>query len=93
MVLVADPSILISSMIEMGDNFTFIENVIESEGVSPRVLVDQSHFASGLGDEVKAGLAVSRRALSTPVGIFGSVAVILTFALRPVWNRKGENGG
>jgi hypothetical protein len=92
-VLVADPSILINSMIDMENNLTFIRNIVGIQGPNPKVVVDQSHLPKAAADDAKEVLAVTRKGLSSPVGMVGLVVAILTFTLGPVWRRKGGSNG
>jgi len=83
-VLVADPSILITSMLEMGDNQQFLENVVQGE-----VLLDQAHLPEVALDEAKDNLKVTRNALSTIGGTLALVVLVLTLTLQPIWRNKG----
>lgn len=88
LVAVADPSMIINSMIGMEDNRSFIQNCIQVQGSSPEIMVDQSRLPETPLDEAKERLAASRKGLSSFWGILGAIAVVLIVTLRPVWRRK-----
>jgi len=46
-VAVADPSIIINSMIVLGDNMAFMENTVGLGGEKSKVVIDQSHLPIG----------------------------------------------
>ncbi|MFH1484666.1 MAG: DUF4350 domain-containing protein [Chloroflexota bacterium] len=92
-VLMADPSILINGMIDIGDNRAFLRNVLDIGGAGARVFVDESHHGKAPLDEAKKALAVTHGALSAPLGMMGLVGTVLTLSLRPIWQRKGERVG
>lgn len=91
LVLVADPSILINSMEGMGDNYSFIEGIIESQDPQPEVLVDQSHLPEASLDEAKRVLERIRSRLSSPLGISALTVVALIVVLSPLWRREGSS--
>jgi hypothetical protein len=88
-VAVADPSIMINSMIGMGDNLQFINNVVKLSGPGAQVFVDQEHLPTGPLDTAKADLAVVYAAVSSTFGTLTLIAVILVLSLNSIW-RKGE---
>ena len=85
LVLVSDPSILINSMEEMNNNHSFIGNIIEIQGPSPEILVDQSHIPEASLDDAKATLKTIRNRLSSPLGISILVVAALIVVLSPIW--------
>ena len=88
LVLIADPSILINSMGEMGDNYTFIKNVSEIQAPNPQILVGQSHLPEETLRQAKGILALLRAKLSTSLGILAIIVVALTLILRPIWRKR-----
>jgi hypothetical protein len=87
LVLIADPSILINSMLPMEGNAQFVKNIIEIDGPGPRVLVDSSHLPGASLDKAKEVLARARSTLSTPVGITVVLAAALALILSPIWRK------
>lgn len=88
LVLVADPSILISSMIDMDDNRQFLKNVGQGQ-----IFLDQSHLPEVPLDEAKVVLKVSRNVLATIWGTLGLILLVLVLTLKPIWcNQGGQNG-
>ncbi len=87
-VLIADPSMLISSMVGMGNNQQFLENIFQGEEADTRVLVDQSHLPETSLDEAKAILGVTRNRIATFWGTLGLIIVALVLTLRPIWRKK-----
>ena len=88
LVVVADPSILISSMLDMDDNRQFVENITPG-----RVFFDQSHLPEVPLDEAKVVLKLSRSATATIWGTLGLVLLLLVLTLEPVWHYKGGQNG
>jgi hypothetical protein len=82
LILVADPSILISSMVNMDDNHQFLENIVQGQ-----FFIDQSHLPQVALDEAKGMLKVTRNALATIGGTLGLLVLILAWALRPIWHK------
>ena len=88
LLLVADPSILISGMLDMDDNRQFLQNILRGQA-----FLDQSHLPDVPLDEAKAVLRLSRGALATVWGTVGLMLLVLALALKPVWyNRGGQDG-
>jgi len=88
LLLVADPSILISGMLDMDDNRQFLQNIVLGQA-----FLDQSHLPDVPLDEAKAALRLSRGALATVWGMVGLILLVLALALRPIWyNRGGQDG-
>jgi hypothetical protein len=87
-VAIADPSLLINGMIEMGDNSQFIQNVAAIQGKNPRIFVDQTHLPKTELDKAKESLSRVYGAVSNPLATLTLIAVVLAIALRPIWRRK-----
>ncbi len=87
LVLVADPSLIINSMLDTGDNLAFIRNALQVQGPVKQVFVDVAHLPGQAQEEVRAVLEWGRVMLATPWVLSGMMAAILFFSLRP-WPRK-----
>ena len=93
-IILADPSIIINSMLDMENNSAFIGNIIKSKGPDAAVMFDESHLPKDNLDEAQSGLAALRDKLATPAGITLIVAAIAALALLPIWFRgKGGMNG
>ena len=86
LVLIADPSILISSMLEIEDNQRFLENIVQGQ-----IFLDQSHLPEVPLDEAKVVLKVSRDSLATIGATSGLMLLILALALKPIWYNRNPN--
>lgn len=86
-VAVADPSLLINSMINLDDNLQFVNNVAGIQSASPQVYVDQAHLPKAPLDDAKASLAFVYGAVVSPLGTLGLIAVILAISLKPIFNK------
>ena len=98
-VLISDPSIVINSMLKMGDNRLFIENALALGGANPEVIVDGPHLPPSPLEGAKETLGVVRSAVETPQGTVGLLVVMLVLILVPFWRKNkgspgaGEEGG
>lgn len=81
--VISDPSILISSMLDMEDNRQFLENIIQGQ-----VFFDQAHLPDATLDEAKVVLKVTRRTMATVWGTLGLIALVLILTLKPIRNAK-----
>lgn len=90
-VAAADPSIMINSMIGMGSNLQFIENVVRLAGPNPRVFVDQNHLPVTTLDTAKADLAAVYQVVSLPIVTLSLIAVIVVLSLHSIWRRGDEH--
>ena len=91
-VAVADPSLLINSMIGLDDNLQFVNNVAGLQSASPKIFVDQSHLPKTPLDDAKAAIAVVYGAVSSPAGTLSLIAVILVLSLNSIWRKGGRLG-
>jgi hypothetical protein len=91
-VAIADPSLMINSMIGLDNNLQLFNNVVSIQGSSPKIFVDQSHLPKEPLDDAKANIATAYGALSSPVGTLSLIAVILILSLNSIW-RKGSRIG
>ena len=84
-IVVADPSILINSMLNIGDNRLFLENITEGQ-----LLFDQYHLPDVALDKTKAILRTGRSFLATIWSSLILIALILAIALSPTWHNRGK---
>jgi hypothetical protein len=91
LVLIADPSIVINSMLDIGDNYEFVKNILHFQVAEPTILLDQSHLPMTSLDSSKMMLVRTRNTLSTPEGTLGVLFVILALGLIPIWYRRKEH--
>jgi hypothetical protein len=89
-VALADPSILINGMINMGNNLQFINNVLKLNAANPQVFIDQSHLPTTNLDVAKADLTFVYSVISSPIGSLSLIAVIIVLSLNSIY-RKGED--
>ncbi len=87
-VLIADPSILINSMVGRDNNHIFIENITKIQSHNPEILVDQSHLPKTSLHDAKEWLATARSWFSSTPALSGVVVVALVVTLRPLWIKK-----
>lgn len=87
-VLVADPSILLNSMQKLEDDRAFVKAIIEIQGPTSQILVDQSHLPGTPLDNARGLLASVRAALAQPLSALAIMMVVVMLALWPVWRRK-----
>ena len=86
-IAVSDPSILISSMIGLGDNSKFLTQLISQAGESPRVTLDVSHLPKAPLDSAKDAWAMVRQQLSLPYSQALLIGAVLTLSFIPVWKK------
>ena len=86
-VAVADPSIMINSMIEMGSNLQFIENVVRLAGSSPQIFIDQGHLPQAPLDAAKTDLNAVYAVTSSPIVTLSLIVVIVVISLHSIWRR------
>jgi hypothetical protein len=92
-VLLADPCVFISSMLEYGENLNLVRNIAAA---SPAGLYfDQSHIVTSNLSKTKDRLCALREITFIPPVALALVMVILAVTLAPVWyfggkKRKGE---
>lgn len=86
-VAVADPSLLINSMINLDDNLQFMNNTLSIQGANPQIYVDQTHLPSTPLDEAKASLAVVYGAAASPLGTLILIAALFAVTFYPIWRK------
>lgn len=88
LILLADPSIFINTMLAAEDNRQFVQNLLGSAGTDPLLFIDQAHLPSSRLEQTKAALASLRQFVAQPV-ILAALTIVLTFTLLAPWRRKG----
>jgi hypothetical protein len=86
-VAVADPSLLINGMVNLGDNLQFVNNALSVQGNNPQVFVDQTHLPTAPLDTAKADLAAVYGLVASPLGTLSLIIVALALSLKPFWKR------
>ena len=76
-VVVADPSIMINSAVGKADNMAFLHYLVGEQGMDSDVLATVSHLPKSPLDLSKVALDEVRKGLGRPLGLLGTVAVIL----------------
>jgi hypothetical protein len=84
-VVVSDPSIMINSMLDLGDNRAFIEAMVNGAGPRPTVLFDTSRLPQVPLDRAKAIWYYARARLATPYYQVLLVGGLLVFTSTPLW--------
>ena len=91
-VIISDPSIIISSMVDRDDNYRFIEYFTGYNDEAKGVLIDRSHLSKTPLDVSKLRLIDTRAILSSPYALVGITAVIFVIVSRYTLP-KGESSG
>lgn len=89
-ILLSDPSLAINSMWAVGDNQTFVDNVLSLGGPDAAPVIDQSYLPRAGLDNAKNVVTGIRTGLATPAGISALAAGVLALALMPLWRRRTE---
>jgi hypothetical protein len=89
-ILIADPSILVNSMISMEDNYGFVQDCARIQNPAPKIVVDQLHLPETPLDESKSILGTIHDKLSIFWGILAMSLAVLLIALRPVWGISSQ---
>ena len=87
--LVADPSIIINTMVGRDDNYAFITYLCRGEDGLKRVLIDRSHLTKTPLDVSKSRLSQAREVIASPPALLGITALIFVVVSRYTL-RKGE---
>jgi hypothetical protein len=83
-IAIADPSLLINSMITLDDNQQLINNAITFQSSNPEIYIEQSHLASTTLDQSKAALNVVYQAATSTVGTILLVTALLAVIFYPI---------
>jgi hypothetical protein len=90
-VAIADPSIMINSMIGMGSNLQFIKNVVALSGPNPQIFIDQGHLPAAPLDIAKADLASIYAMISSPLVTLTLIAVVIVLSLNSIWRKREKD--
>jgi hypothetical protein len=88
LILLADPSIFINTMLTAEDNRQFVQNVLGSAGPDPHLFIDQVHIPSSRLEQAKAALAAVQQLVAQPA-MLAALTIVLTFTLLGPW-RPGK---
>ncbi len=83
-VAIADPSLLINSMINLDDNLQFINNAANIQGTTPKIYIDQSHLTNTALDQAKTSLNVVYNVATSSGGTIILVTAVLTVTFYPI---------
>ena len=83
-VAVADSSLLINGMVDLGDNLQFVNNALGVQGNNLQVFVDQTHLPTAPLDTAKADLAAVYGLVASPLGTLSLIIVALALSLKPI---------
>jgi hypothetical protein len=86
-VTIADPSILINSMINLDDNTRFLQNTAQLQSIDPQIYIDQTHLPTKALEDAKANLATVYEAAASPLGTILLVTALFTVTFYPVWKK------
>lgn len=86
-IMVSDPSLLINSMMDIGDNRVFVQNLVGYWGSDPVVYIDRAHLPEAALDQAKGGLQAVYGHLSSPFGVSVLALAGLALVLLPFWRR------
>ncbi|MFC1951168.1 DUF4350 domain-containing protein [Chloroflexota bacterium] len=87
-IAISDPSLIINSMIDIGDNYNILCGATMITTTEPVVYLDQSHLAESTFSQTKAALAKARDALAHPAVLFGIVGTALLLSLGPMRSKR-----
>jgi hypothetical protein len=87
-VLIADPSLIINTMVNMADNNRFMTYIFERYSKGTAISFDRSHLSRSPLDTSKIKLAYFRQMLYNPYVVL--IAVFLLFAVITLFLRKKE---
>lgn len=90
--IVADPSVIINTMVGRDDNYRFIRYLIGNTNGEKRIMVDNSHLAKTPLDVSKTRLLGAREIISSPYALIGITAMIFIVISRYTL-KKGETIG
>lgn len=86
--LLADPSLLINSMMEMEGNRSLLQSITAT---AARIYIDQSHLPHTELHQVKQQFKQIINFLSTPVTTIILIIFALLICLRPIWSSRKNN--
>ncbi len=77
--VVADPSVLINTMLPMDENTQFMGYLLGAGAEENDVYIDKSHLPSSPLDIAKTKLIAARRIVSNPFALVGALALVFIF--------------
>jgi hypothetical protein len=83
-IAIADPSLLINSMITLEDNMQLIDNTISIQSANPTIYLDQSHLTTTTLDQSKATLNIVYQTATSPMGTILLVTALLAVTFYPI---------
>jgi hypothetical protein len=86
-IFIADPSVFINGMEDIGGNARFIQNVAAA---STALYIDQSHLETSDLGRTRGWLEAARRLLGSALGSVLLVAAAVIAAMLPIWHHKPE---
>lgn len=92
LVPVADPSIVINSMVGRDDNYSFIRYLISPKSEPREILVDSSHLPQAPLDVSKTRLIKAHQILANPYTLIG-LTVLIFMVVSKYTLKKGETIG
>ncbi len=87
--IVADPSVIINTMVGRDDNYAFIRYLTGSTSGEKRIMVDRSHLTKAPLDVSKTRLLGAREVISSPYALVGITAMVFVVISRYIL-KKGE---
>ncbi len=85
LILVSDPSILLSSMLDLGGNRRFLQNLFKLAGDGATVYLDEAHLPQAPLDVAKEQLRRFRGSFTSPLAAFATAGVGLAVPLAILW--------
>jgi len=88
-IVVADPSIIINSIVGRDDNYTFVRHLTNRNGQRQSILFTTSHLPMTSLDVSKTGLDTLRPILASPAGLLGTTALVFIVVSRYALKKGG----
>jgi hypothetical protein len=89
-IAIADPSLLINSMINLDDNQQLIKNTVSIQSANPTIYLEQSHLTSTPLDQSKSTLNAVYQAATSPIGTILLVTALLAVTFYPIIRKVKE---
>ncbi len=88
-IAVADPSIIINSIVGRDDNYAFVRHLTNRNGQQQSILFATSHLPMTSLDVSKTGLDTLRPILASPAGLLGATALVFIVVSRYALKKGG----
>jgi hypothetical protein len=85
---VADPSLIINTMMGQNDNYLFMQYLIQRQGAPDSVLLDRSHLSQTPLDTNKIALEIIRKGMSHPYALLLMVVLVFVFVVLYVLKKE-----